>query len=153
MRKCRRAPAPGAPDGGRPRRADRVRAGGRGQSLVELAVATPVLLLILLGTVDLGRAYADYVDLKNAARDGAGYGILKPADTAGMESRVLAAGVPANTTPTASGSGSCSTVDGTGTVVVTASSTFSPVTLGFFSWLGTSGKITLTATAQMRVLS
>jgi Flp pilus assembly protein TadG len=128
-------------------------AGERGQSLVELAVALPLLLLILLGTIDLGRAYANYVDLKNAARDGAGYGILKPSDTAGMKSRVLAAGVPANTTPTASCTGSCSTVDGTGTVVVTAQSTFSPITLGFFSWLGASGRITLTATAQMRVLS
>ena len=135
-----------SPENGVPRRE-------RGQSLVELAIALPMLLLLLLGTVDLGRAYADYVALKNAARDGAGYGILKPTDTAGMTSRVLAAGVPSGTTATATCTGSCATVDATGTVVVTASSTFSPVTLGFFSWLGTGGTITLTATAKMRVLS
>jgi Flp pilus assembly protein TadG len=120
---------------------------------VELAIAAPLLLMILLGTIDLGRMYADYVDLKNGARDGAGYGLLKPTDTAGMKAAVLAAGVPANTTPTASCSGSCTTVNGTGEVIVSASSVFSPVTLGFFSWLGTSGKVTLTATAKMRVLS
>jgi Flp pilus assembly protein TadG len=124
-----------------------------GQSLVELAIIAPVLMLILLGTIDLGRMYADYVDLKHGARDGAGYGLLKPSDTAGMKAAVLAAGVPASTTPTAKCNGSCTVVDGTGEVEVTASSTFSPVTLGFFSWLGTGGKISLHATAKMRVLS
>ncbi|HEY7029706.1 MAG TPA: hypothetical protein VH482_00200, partial [Thermomicrobiales bacterium] len=81
------------------------------------------------------------------------YGILKPSDTAGMESRVLAAGVPAGTTPTAGCTGSCATVDGTGTVVVTATSDFAPITLGFFAWMGIDGTVTLTATAKMRVLS
>jgi Flp pilus assembly protein TadG len=121
--------------------------------LVEFAFLTPLILLILLGTIDLGRMYADYVDLKHAARDGAGYGILKPTDTAGMTSRVLASGVPANTTPTATCTGSCSTVGATGMVVVTAHSTFSPITLGFFTWMGVPGTVTLTASAQMRVLS
>ena len=124
-----------------------------GQSLVEFAFLTPVLLLILLGTIDLGRLYANYVDLKHAARDGAGYGLLKPTDTAGMKSRVLAAGVPVNTTPTADCIGTCTTVGGTGTVVVSATSTFSPITLGFFTWMGVPGSVTLTAIAQMRVLS
>jgi len=55
---------------------------------------TPLLLLLLLGTIDLGRMYADYVDLKHAARDGAGYGIVAPTDYTGMQNRVLAAGVP-----------------------------------------------------------
>jgi hypothetical protein len=153
MRRLRTPTIPGASAGGRSRRAARP-GGGRGQSLVELAIALPVLLLLLLGTIDLGRMYADYVDLKNAARDGAGYGILKPTDTAGMKSRVLAAGVPSGTTADAYCTGSgCTTVGQSGTVVVTATSTFSPVTLGFFSWLGVNGQITLTATAQMRVLS
>jgi len=125
----------------------------RGQSLIEFALASPVLLLLLLGTIDLGRMYADYVGLKNAARDGAGYGILKPTDTAGMESRVLAAGVPAGTTATATCTGTCTTIDGTGQLVVTAASTFSPVTLGFFTWLGMDGTVTLSATAKMRVLT
>ncbi len=129
----------------------------RGQSLVEFAFVTPVLLLLLLGVIDLGRLYADYVDLKNGARDGAGYGILKPSDTTGMKSRVLSSGVPAGTTATAScvaeTTNGCTTVDGKAKVVVTASSTFKPITFGFFSWLGTGGSITVKATAEMRVLS
>lgn len=125
----------------------------RGQSLVELTLVTPLLLLILLGTIDLGRMYADYVDLKHGVRDGAGYGILKPTDKTGMKAAVLAAGVPANTTPTADCTGSCTSVNGSGEVVVTASSVFTPVSLGFFTWLGIDGTVTLTATAKMRVLS
>jgi Flp pilus assembly protein TadG len=121
--------------------------------MVELAFVMPVLLLLTLGVLDLGRLYADYVDLKTAARDGAGYGMMHPTDTAGMKSRVLGAGVPVGTAPTATCTGSCTTIGGTGTVVVTATSTFRPVTLGFFSWLGTGGSITVTATAKMRVLT
>jgi Flp pilus assembly protein TadG len=126
---------------------------GRGQSLVEFAFLTPLALLLLLGTIDLGRLYANYVDLKHAARDGAGYGLIKPTDTAGMKSHVLAAGVPVNTTPAATCTGTCTTVGGTGTVVVSATSTFSPITLGFFTWMGVPGTVTLTATAKMRVMS
>ncbi|MEA2525179.1 MAG: hypothetical protein QOF73_2406 [Thermomicrobiales bacterium] len=127
----------------------------RGQSMVELAFVMPVLLLLTLGVLDLGRLYADYVDLKTAARDGAGYGMMHPTDTAGMKSRVLGAGVPSGTVATAScaPSAGCSTIDGTGQVVVSAESVFKPVTLGFFSWLGTDGAITVKATAKMRVLT
>jgi hypothetical protein len=97
--------------------------------------------------------YATYVDLKQGAREGAGYGIHKPSDTAGMKAAVLASGVPVNTTPTASCSGTCTVVDGTGEVVVSARSAFTPVTLGFFSWIGSSGTITIQSTAKMRVMS
>jgi Flp pilus assembly protein TadG len=128
---------------------DRVR---RGQGLVELAVAMPILMLILLGTLDLGRAYADYVDLKSAARDGAGYGQMAPSDTSGIQSRVLSAGVPSGTTVAVTCQGDCTTIDGSGKIVVTAASTFTPITAGFLSKFGL-GSITLQATASMRVLS
>lgn len=42
-----------------------------GQSIVELALISPILLLILLGAVDLGRVYYTYVAIENAARVGA----------------------------------------------------------------------------------
>jgi Flp pilus assembly protein TadG len=124
-----------------------------GQSLVELAITAPLLLLILLGTIDLGRMYGDYVGLRNGAREGVGYGILKPDDVAGMKSAVLAANVPVGTTPTASCTGSCSTINGTGMIVVSANSTFRPVTFGFFTWMGVPSSFSLSATAKMRVLS
>ncbi len=51
-----------------------------GQSLVEFAVLLPLLLLILIGILDLGRLLATYVILENAARDGARYGGLHSTD-------------------------------------------------------------------------
>ncbi len=54
-----------------------------GQSIVEFALLIPVLLLMLLGAVDLGRAYAEYVAITNAAREGARYGASHFKDAAG----------------------------------------------------------------------
>ena len=51
----------------------------RGQSLVELALLLPVLALIVLGTVDLGRAFFAYQRLTNAVMQGALYGSHYPA--------------------------------------------------------------------------
>jgi Flp pilus assembly protein TadG len=48
----------------------------RGQSLIEFALILPVLLLLLLGVLDMGRAVADNVALTNAAQQGARYSIL-----------------------------------------------------------------------------
>ena len=45
----------------------------RGQSLVEFALLVPVLLLILLLSIDFGRAFYGWVILQNAARIGANY--------------------------------------------------------------------------------
>ena len=44
-----------------------------GQSLVEFALALPVLLLILLGLADFGRAFYYTTTIANAARAGAEY--------------------------------------------------------------------------------
>jgi Flp pilus assembly protein TadG len=44
-----------------------------GQSLVELALALPLLLLILLGLADFGRAFYYTTIISNAAREGAAY--------------------------------------------------------------------------------
>jgi Flp pilus assembly protein TadG len=61
------------------RRRPRQVAARRGQSLVELALLLPVLALIVLGTVDLGRAFFAYERLVNAAREGALFGVHYPA--------------------------------------------------------------------------
>src|SRR5437870_2601945 len=45
----------------------------RGQSLVEFALALPVLLLLLLGLADFGRAFYYTSTIANAARVGAEY--------------------------------------------------------------------------------
>ena len=46
------------------------RLGRRGQALVEFALILPVLLVILLGTVDAGRLIFAYNAVSNAAREG-----------------------------------------------------------------------------------
>jgi len=45
----------------------------RGSAVVELAIVMPVLLLILLGTAEFGRALFQYNTLTKAVRDGARY--------------------------------------------------------------------------------
>jgi Flp pilus assembly protein TadG len=45
----------------------------RGQSLVELAVGTVVLLLLLGSAVDLGRLFFSFIALRDAAQEGATY--------------------------------------------------------------------------------
>ena len=59
----------------------------RAQSLVELAVSLPILLLLLLGTIDFGMAIYSYSILKDAAQEGALYGSFDPRNTAGIENR------------------------------------------------------------------
>jgi Flp pilus assembly protein TadG len=46
----------------------------KGQSVVEMALLLPVLLLILLGIIEFGRIYGAYMVINNAARDGARMG-------------------------------------------------------------------------------
>lgn len=54
-----------------------------GQSLVEFALAMPLLLVILLGVADLGRAFYYTSAIANAARAGAAYAALNgPSTTA-----------------------------------------------------------------------
>jgi Flp pilus assembly protein TadG len=50
----------------------------RGQSLVELALLLPLLALLLLGAIDLGRAFFAYNRLTNAVEAGALFGIRYP---------------------------------------------------------------------------
>ncbi len=42
----------------------------RGQSMVEFAVLAPIFFLLLLGTIDLGRAIYTYNSIADAAREG-----------------------------------------------------------------------------------
>lgn len=60
----------------------------RGQSLVEVALITPVVLALLVGGIEIGR-YADLsILVGNAARAGAAYGsqgLKQSADSAGMQ--------------------------------------------------------------------
>jgi Flp pilus assembly protein TadG len=55
----------------------------RGQALVELAIALPLLALLVAGVLELGRGYAFAVETSDAARDAARFVAGKTATTNG----------------------------------------------------------------------
>lgn len=55
-----------------------VRRSESGTALIEFALVLPLLSMLALGAVDLGRAFRTYGQLKNAAREGAFYASTHP---------------------------------------------------------------------------
>ena len=62
-----------------------MRNGERGQAMIETAIALPLLLVMMVGIFEVGRAYETWQVLTNAAREGA-------------RMSVTPSGTPANTT-------------------------------------------------------
>lgn len=60
----------------------------QGQSLVELAISLFLLLILLAGIVDLGRAMIIQFVLKDAAEEGVVYGTAYPSNCAQILSRI-----------------------------------------------------------------
>lgn len=58
-----------------------------GQALVEFALILPVLLLMLVIAIDFGRLFFSYIEINNAAREGAAYGLREPTDIVTITSR------------------------------------------------------------------
>lgn len=143
-------------------RALRGAASEEGSSLVELALFLPVMILMLLGVVDMGRAIYAAIELSAAASTGAAYGIQNPTDTAGMQKAALldAADISG---ATATASYGCECSDGTGAVAscsstpsceynwvyyvqVKTSLNYKPL----FSYPGIPSSLALTGTSRMR---
>ena len=64
-----------------------------GSATVELALIVPVLVLVMLGVLDLGRVFYRAITVANAARAGVAFGSVNPtnaADIAGMEAAAAA---------------------------------------------------------------
>ena len=147
-----------------------------GAALVELAVAMPLLALILVGTIDFGRAFRTAMIVTNAARAGAQFGsqsLVNTSDTSGTIAAATAvltandlatgpaptatrlcecasdAGVFVPTSP----ANTCSATCGIGdhlvvSVTVTATRTFSMTN----PFPGLPSGVTITRTSAMRVL-
>ena len=60
----------------------------RGQSLVELSISLTFMLFVLAGVVEFGMAFFQFIQLRDAAQEGALYGSIHPVDTNGIISRV-----------------------------------------------------------------
>lgn len=67
----------------------RLARGTDGQAIVELALVLPVVLMILFGITEFGRALHAYLAIQNAAREGVRLGITGAGDDA-IRDRVVA---------------------------------------------------------------
>jgi Flp pilus assembly protein TadG len=136
--------------------------GQGGQSLVEFALILPILAVIFLGAVDLTRAFYYYIVLENATREGARVLIDYPYqfdDSAACAATVREA--QSYVSLTCSGGSPTVTitpavdltvnpprrVPGRNIVTVTATTTFSPITIFLQQLLG--GTITVRASTSM----
>ncbi len=102
-----------------------------GQATVEFALVSIIFLMIVLGTVDLGRAVYMYSQLTNSVREGARYAQVAPTDTTGIKQRVVnySTGLGLSTSDVSINcTGSCKTGDD---VTVSVSMSFSLVAQQF----------------------
>ncbi|TAK64792.1 MAG: hypothetical protein EPO22_05460, partial [Dehalococcoidia bacterium] len=74
-------------------------AGERGQSLAELGVLLPILLILVLGAIDFGRAYYSSQAVDNAARTGAQYAAVSTANAGDLDGIRTAAQQETSTLP------------------------------------------------------
>ena len=84
----------------------------RGNMLIEFALSSSLLFLIMFGVIDFSRIFSSACAVQGAARGGTQYGMLSPAhynDFTGMQNAALAnAGSPVGMTATASQFCACS---------------------------------------------
>ena len=57
----------------------------RGQSLIEMTILVPLLLFMVIGVIDMGRAYNNFIIITNAAREGARFGSRFPHYNTGIK--------------------------------------------------------------------
>ena len=55
--------------------------------MVESALILPVLLLLLVITLDFGRLFFSYIQITNAAREAASFAAFHPTDPVGMQAK------------------------------------------------------------------
>ncbi|MGA7234202.1 MAG: TadE family protein [Bryobacteraceae bacterium] len=136
----------------------------RGSALVEFALMTPFLLLILAGVLDYGQALSKATGIANAARIGAQYGcssVARSTDTAGIRAAAV------NSAPGFSGlsvssvqsckcpggaSVSCSGSCGSGKLLMYVKVTVTAASSPIFSYsgLGFTGNISRQATMRVQ---
>ena len=125
---------------------------GRGQSLVEFALVLPVLMILVLGTLDFGRVYFAYVSVTNAARNGADFAAGGPAASAdldGIRSTVLAdTGDLPNSSPTNPGVTVATGSDSQGRPYADVTVSYAFTTL--FPWPGLPDSLNVERTVRAR---
>jgi Flp pilus assembly protein TadG len=135
-----------------------VRHAERGQSLVELAVALPLIVLLMLGLFDAGRVVIGYTTLTNAARVGARVAIVNQSNDATCTSlrtfkcaaaeQAVSLGITAGSVPDLVISGADCALTGSCTVTVTLAHPIDLVTPVVGSLMG---PFTLSASTTMPI--
>ncbi len=132
----------------------------RGQGIVEFALGMPLMLIILLGTIDMGRMFFEYIELRGAVREGVAAAARASCSSANTVARnaILAHSEDLNDGGTAVStvtySPSCPTSfdDPAATISIEASRNFQPVFTEFMSiYLGIDGSVHLSASASAKV--
>jgi Flp pilus assembly protein TadG len=134
-----------------------------GQATLEFALALPVMLLIVIGAVDVGRVFFDYVGLRNAAMEGAIYGARNVNATEAQIKDRVKQHFPASARP-ADGAivvdylpnvATCTTPGGEAFVTVRVTKEFRPISLQLLQFLGpgTNWVFTVQPTAKARCMT
>ena len=119
----------------------------RGTSVVEMAIVTPFLLLVVLGLVDLGRALYTNINIQEAAQEGAIWASFEPFDPAQTVARVT----DAIDNPSLNGSNIGIACPNPGEVTVTVTYDYPMITPLLSQWMG--GSITLQQTVTGQIVS
>jgi len=122
--------------------------GDRGQSLVEFALVVPLLLILIVGIAEFGRAWMTRNILTGAAREAVRIAVVAP--PAGSQALATARANQILSAANISGAGVSINDDGTpfGTITVTVNYTFPLTVLGFVP--GLNSDIPLSSTTTMR---
>lgn len=118
----------------------------RGQALAEVMLVLPLLLLLALGTVDIGRLLFASVALEEAVQEGALFAAYNPTPTGPIQDRVRASS-NATEVQAATVSVTCTASPAPGTVSVTAAVDYALITPVISSMLGDTVRLTATVVA------
>jgi len=132
----------------RTRRLDHILRQNRGQSVVEFALVLPLILLVLFGITEFGRAWMTMNILTSSAREGARIAAVTAPDIAVVNTRVTDVCTSAGVTPTSIVVTPPDPLDPSRRISVTVQCNFVVIPgniLGTFS-----GTIPLSATSVMR---
>jgi Flp pilus assembly protein TadG len=120
-----------------------VRPSTRGQALTEVLIVMPLLLVLIMGAIDVGRLLFASVALEEAAQEGALFAAYQPADENPIRDRVLSS-TTSNEVEGATVTVDCVATPAPGTIEVTVEADYPLITPIVSSMLGS--PVTLSAT-------
>jgi hypothetical protein len=123
----------------------------KGQSLTEFALILPILLLLIMGIFDLGRAIYYFSAINHAAHEGARYGAINYDNESEIESRVRTSAIGIGDALVFNDIGAyCDSYDRP-YIHIDLQYSFEPVTPMIGNYLGADGKVDLQINKDMLI--